>query len=321
MGQDDKPPKKPEDLKNASHEELLGRIQELEIEVAAREKDLAVFRSQLAQANMTLEGLISRVAEEVKTAALIQKVLVPTEFPNIPGFEFSTKFVASPISGGDYFDIFEHEDRMKFGVVLASSNGYGMSALLLSVLLKITGQNEAKRGLSPEKLLQAVALELEPSFGSGPKGQDRANVFYATIDRRNLKMNYSSAGLLFGAILRSGVRAIERLKSADGAIEKDRHLTEGTLHTVSLEARDRVILVSGGTIAAKNPKGETFGEDRLIRAITAHAANSGAASIHDARNEILYSVEKHANGQDLPQDVTVVVFEVKDRVIRLAPRR
>ncbi|MDZ4084489.1 MAG: SpoIIE family protein phosphatase, partial [Bdellovibrionales bacterium] len=228
MGQDYKPPKKSEDLKSASHEELLGRIQELEIEVAAREKDLSVFRSQLAQANMTLEGLISKVAEEVKTAALIQKVLVPTEFPNIPGFEFSTKFVPSPISGGDYFDIFEHEDRLKFGVVLASSNGYGMSALLLSVLLRVTGQNEAKRGLSPEKLLQAVAVELEPSFGSGPKGQDRANVFYATIDRRNLQMNYSSAGLLFGAILRSGDRTIERLKSADGAIEKGRHLTEGT---------------------------------------------------------------------------------------------
>lgn len=308
-------------LSSASHEELVGRIQELETEVAAREKDLAVFRSQLAQANMTLEGLISKVAEEVKTAALIQKVLVPTEFPNIPGFEFSTKFVPSPISGGDYFDIFEHEDRLKFGVILASSNGYGMSALLLSVLLRVTGQNEAKRGLSPEKLLQDIAAELEPSFGSGPKGQDRANVFYATIDRRNLQMNYSAAGLLFGAVLRSGDRAIERLKSADGAIEKGRHLVEGTLHAVSLEARDRVILVSGGTIAAKNQKGETFGEDRLIRAITAHAANSGAASIHDARNEILYSVEKHANGQDLPQDVTVVVFEVKDRVIRLAPRR
>jgi sigma-B regulation protein RsbU (phosphoserine phosphatase) len=321
VGHENQPPKKSEVLKSASHDELVGRIHELETEVAAREKDLAVFRSQLAQANKTLEGLISRVAEEVKTAALIQKVLVPTEFPNIPGFEFSTKFVPSPISGGDYFDIFEHEDRLKFGVVLASSNGYGMSALLLSVLLKVTGQNEAKRGLSPEKLLQAIASELEPSFGSGPKGQDRANVFYATIDRRNLQMNYSTAGLLFGAVLRSGDKAIERLKSADGAIEKGWHLTEGTLHTLSLEARDRVILVSGGAIAAKNPKGETFGEDRLIRAITAHSANTGAASIHDARNEILYSVEKHANGQDLPQDVTVVVFEVKDRVIRLAPRR
>ncbi len=320
VGQEKKP-KASMNLKNASHEELLGRIQELEGEVAAREKDLAVFRTQLSQANMTLEGLISKVAEEVKTAAMIQKVLVPTEFPNIPGFEFSTKFVPSPISGGDYFDIFEHEDRLKFGVVLASSNGYGMSALLLSVLLKITGQNEAKRGLSPEKLLHAIATELEPSLGEGPKGQDRANVFYATVDRRNLQMNYSAAGNLFGAVLRSGDRSIERLRSADGAIEKGRHLTEGTLHTVTLEARDRVILVSGGTSAAKNAKGETFGEDRLIRAITAHAANSGAASIHDARNEILYSVEKHANGQDLPQDVTVVVFEVKDRVIRLAPRR
>lgn len=322
----DKKPKAAMNFKDASHDDLVGRIQELETEVAAREKDLAVFRSQLAKANMTLEQLISKVSDEVRTAALIQKVLVPTEFPNIPGFEFSTKFVPSPISGGDYFDIFEHEDRLKFGVILASSNGYGMSALLLSVLLKVTGQNEAKRGLSPEKLLQTVATELEPSLGAGPKGQDRANVFYATVDRRNLQMSYAASGLLYGAVLRSSDRTIERLKSLDGPIEKGRQMADGTLpmgalQTVALEARDRVILVSGGTIAAKNPKGETFGEDRLLRAITAHAAGLGSQSIHDARNEILYSIEKHANGQDLPQDVTVVVFEVKDRVIRLAPRR
>ena len=99
-------------LKSYSHEQLVELVQELEREVNAREKDLAVFRSQLIKANQSLESLIEKVAEEVKTAALVQKVLVPTEFPNIPGFEFSTKFIPSPISGGDYFDIFEHEDRL-----------------------------------------------------------------------------------------------------------------------------------------------------------------------------------------------------------------
>ncbi len=310
-------------LKTYSHEQLVELVQELEREVDAREKDLAVFRTQLLKANQSLESLIEKVAEEVKTAALVQKVLVPTEFPNIPGFEFSTKFVPSPISGGDYFDIFEHEDRLKFGVVLASSNGYGMSALLLSVLLKITGQQEAKRGLSSEKLLQAIAVELEPSLGTGPKGADRANVFYGTLDRRTLNFAYSAAGPVFGAILRASSGSLERLQASDPAIEKGRGTVSGTLHEVALEAMDRVILVSGGAMATRNAKGETFGEDRLVRALSVKAPTlkPGSGTVHDARNEILYAIEKHADGQDLPQDVTVVVFEVKDRVIRLAPRR
>jgi sigma-B regulation protein RsbU (phosphoserine phosphatase) len=309
-------------LRAFSPDRLVEIVEELQREVEAREKDLAVFRSQLNRANQSLEALIGKVADEVKTAALIQKVLVPTEFPNIPGFEFSTKFVPSPVSGGDYFDIFEHEDRLKFGVVVASSNGYAMSALLLSVLLKVTGQHEAKRGLSPEKLLQVIAQELEPSLGSSSKGPDRANLFYGTLDRRNLRFAYSLAGSVFGAILRSSPRSIERLSPGDLAVEKGRGAVAGTLHEVSLQAMDRVVLVSSGAMAAKNSRGETFGEDRLVQALSVQIPTnrSRVGTVHDARNEILYAIERHAEGQDLPQDITVVVFEVKDRVIRLASR-
>src|SRR6476469_8091482 len=118
-------------------ESLQSRVRELELELGDREKDLAVFRDELAKANSQLERFIKQINSELKMASTIQKALVPTEFPNIPGFEFSTKFVPSPVSGGDYFDIFEHEDRFRFGIVLASSSGYSMSALFLSVLLRM----------------------------------------------------------------------------------------------------------------------------------------------------------------------------------------
>lgn len=301
--------------------ELKNRIAELEAEVKAREGDLSIFRQQLIAANGKLEGLVGKVADELKIAAQIQKVLVPTEFPNIPGFEFSTKFIPSPIAGGDYFDIFEHEDRMKFGIVLASSNGYGMSALLLSVLLKMTGNHDAKRGLAPEMVIQSLARELDPSLGTGPKGNDRANVFYAVIDRRNLEMTYASAGPVFGGLYRGGEGRdgsgkIERLAATDRPIEKGSFQSAGKSRSLSLEARDRLFVVSPGVLAAKNKSGEAFGEDRLIGAVLA----SPKFSVHDWRNEILYQVETHAGGEVFPQDLTAVVLEVKDRVIRLAPR-
>ncbi len=309
-----------DDSSGGSVKDLKAKISELEAEVRERENDLAVFRKQLASANHLLEGLISKVADEVKTAAQIQKVLVPTEFPNIPGFEFSTKFVPSPISGGDYFDIFEHEDRLKFGIVLASSNGYGMSALLLSVLLKMTGQHEAKRGLSPDKVLQFISSELEPSLSSNDK-IDRANVFYGIIDRRTLEFTYAASGPLNAGIVRGATGKLERITADDGPIEKGSHLRLGKIKTLNLEARDRVFLVSGGALAAKNAAGEAFGEDRLIRSVLSAPKSGTVASVHDWRNEILYRIEAHASGQELPLDVTAVVFEVKDRVIRLAPRR
>lgn len=307
-----------DDSDDNSNKVLRERIRELEAEVSARENDLAVFRKQLQSANTTLEKLILKVSEEVRTAAHIQKVLVPTEFPNIPGFEFSTKFVPSPISGGDYFDIFEHEDRMKFGVVIASSSGYGMSSLLLSVLLKMTGQNEARRGLSPDKVLQYIAGEIEPRLSDSEAAADRASVFYGIIDRRTLELTYSAAGTVHGGIVRGATGKLERIRSKDAPIQKGSHLKLGEVKSLLLEARDRVFLVSAGAVAAKNKSDETFGEDRLIQSVLAAPKSGG---VHEWRNEILYRIDAHAGGRDLPQDVTALVFEVKDRVMRLAPRR
>ena len=87
---------------------LKARIRELEGELVDRERDLSVFREELGKANIQLERFITQINSELKLASTIQKALVPTEFPNIPGFEFSTKFVPSAVSGVDYFDIFGH---------------------------------------------------------------------------------------------------------------------------------------------------------------------------------------------------------------------
>src|SRR5690606_23690688 len=90
----------------------------------------------------------------------------------------------------DYFDIFEHEDRSAFGIILASSSGHLMSALLLSVLLKLSGQMEARRGAAPNKMLKMIADEMLGDL----HGDEVADVFYGSFDRRDFKLNYCRVG-------------------------------------------------------------------------------------------------------------------------------
>lgn len=290
-------------------EKLQNRIRELESELGDRERDLAVFRDELGKANSQLERFIKQISQELKMASLIQKTLVPTEFPNIPGFEFSTKFVPSPISGGDYFDIFEHEDKFRFGIVLANSSGYSMSALFLSVLLKMTGQLEARKGTPPDRILEMMAKELVPTVQS----TDQANVFYAVVDRRSFDLTYSGAGRLIALLYSYSTGKLQRLEWGAEAFSQG-FQSELKSFTVALGPRDRVILCSDGVVRATNAKGESFGEDRLYKAILA----APRLGVHDLRNEIFYQLERFTQGQTLPQDVTVVVTEVKDRVIKLA---
>src|SRR4051812_8402890 len=121
------------------------RIAELEKELAAKSAELQVYKSQLVAANKQLEKVISQMGQELKMASQLQRHLSPTEIPPISGFEFSTKFISGSKIGGDYFDIFELQDHMKFAVLVSSASGYNLSALFLSVLIKISTSVEAQR--------------------------------------------------------------------------------------------------------------------------------------------------------------------------------
>jgi sigma-B regulation protein RsbU (phosphoserine phosphatase) len=299
-------------MKDKQMEILEERIHKLELELAEREKDLGVFRKELEKANQKLEGFLGHLTRELKVMAQIQKTLVPTEFPNIPGFEFSTKFVSGRTFGGDYFDIFEHEDKFRFGVVMAHSSGFSVSALLLSVLLKLTGQIEARRGTPPQQVMQSLCKELQPSL----QNQDHAHVFYGMIDRRNFDLTYCSLGQSVGLHYAYGSGRLQRLENMDQPISKD--LTETPVQrTISLNPRDRLILCTEGILKVQNKAGEEFGEERLYRAIL----GAPRVGVHELRNEILYQAHQFADQQEPEQDLTVLVLEVRDRVIKLAKER
>ena len=173
----------------------------------------------------------------------------------------------------------------------------------------MTGQLEARKGTAPDRILEMMGKELVPTV----QANDQANVFYGVVDRRNFDLTYSGAGRVVALLLSFTTGKLQRLQWDAGPFNQNfRSDLKST--SVSLGPRDRVILCSEGVTRALNPKGETFGEDRLYKTILA----APRLGVHDLRNEIFYQVEKFAQSQPLPQDLTVVVTEVKDRVIKLA---
>lgn len=290
---------------------LKSKIAELESELKQKHSEVARYKQELVKTNSGLEKLIADFSQEFKLAAQVQKVLSPTEIPNIPGIEFSTKFNPGMRSGGDYFDIFEHEDKLRFGIIVASSSGYQMSALFLSVLIKLSGQIEARRGVEPHKVISMMAQELVPNIDN----QDTASLFYAVIDRRDFVLHYSSVGNIMGFLQVHGEGSSATLEASTGALKKN--YSENPLtQSLSLGPRDRLILCTEGIYEAKNKAGEVFGKDRLAKLLL-RAPRSG---VHDVRNEILFQLEKFSENPEPQRDQTVVVTEVKDRVIKLAKK-
>lgn len=286
------------------------KIAELEKELTLKEQDLLRYKTQLTKANQSLDKLIGQVTQELRVATQIQRVLVPTEYPNIQGIQFSTKFIPGTQKGGDYFDIFEHDDRLKFGVLVSCSSGYTMSALFLSVLLKMAGQLEARRGAEPSVVLNKMVSELLPNM---QLGKDRASIFYGVIDRRTFEMQYCQIGNNVVLAVDGETGKMTALKSEAPPIIKN-YSQAFVSQSIILNPCDQLIIVSEGVLRTMNPSGEAFGLDRLCQA----AMKAPKSGVHEMRNELLYQLEKFAESAEFPEDVTVVVTEVKERILKLA---
>ncbi len=284
-------------------------LKALQEKLAKKEAELDQFRKEISHLNKNLQGLIEKIQEQVKSATKIQEILMPTEIPNIPGFEFSTKFVPSYQAGGDYFDIFELEDRFRFGMLMASSSGHGISALFLSILLKLTGQIEAKRGTPPDKVIAQIAKELGPQINE----KEYANVFYSIIDRRNFEIHFCNVGSNLAFHFKFAEKEVVPLAIKSSSLKKEMP-TGQKVEIGSLNPRDCLVIVSEGVAATTNEKGELFGTKQIENIIYEKAQTSP----HEIRNEILFQLQKFRNSKELKKDVTVIVAEVKDRVLKLA---
>ena len=274
----------------------------LEKIVQQKEEQILLYKQELLKFSHQLDSVMIQINSDVDLLKKIQKVLTPTEIPTIPGFEFSKKFVFGTKFGGDYFDIFEHEDKMKFGILLSSSSGYAMSALFLSLIMKVSHLIEAKKGLSPEKVLMRLSEELKTAAND----KDKTDVFYGVVDRRDFKLNFCSAGAIIGFAHEPG-QTMKLLKSENEGLssQSDYRLKSAE---IDLNSKTRVTLVSKGVI-------EALGYDDLCEMMNQMTISS---NVHDIRNEILFRCQQKTGLEHPLRDQTVVVMEVKDRVIKLA---
>lgn len=292
-------------------EQLKKRIIELEDELKQKNAELLRYRQEIGKVNKSLEGLMASMSHDLQLAQQLQRYLTPTEIPNISGFEWSTKFNPGSKFGGDYFDIFEHEDKFKFGILMASSSGYAMSSLLLSVFIKMSSQIEARKGLPPEKVIQSIVSEVSPQMSD----KDSAHLFYAVIDRRTFEMEYSLLGKISGLIQKFGKDAMSEVVGISEPFTKG-FKREVESKNVSLQPKDRILLVTPGIINAENKNSEVFGFNKLIETVK-RAPKSG---VHELRNEILYANEQFTGEKNPKRDQTVIVFEVKEMVLKLAKK-
>jgi sigma-B regulation protein RsbU (phosphoserine phosphatase) len=263
---------------------------------------LLIIASQSAQVieNARLyeeEAALNRMERELETARDIQLGLLPSQPPQIPGYEVAARSEPANLVGGDYFDYLPlSEERMGLCVGDVSGKGLPASLLMANLQATIRGQKQAQHAVAArvgdfnELLFQSLSSE---KF---------VTLFYGLLDVARHELHYCSAGhnpaLLFSAA--TDPRRLEVGGLVLGVLPTFTYEQEA----VALSAGDLVLVYSDGINEAVNPQGEEFGEERLCRLIQKHRQEPAQKVVE----HIFRAVEQFSASARQMDDMTVMVI-------------
>jgi sigma-B regulation protein RsbU (phosphoserine phosphatase) len=255
---------------------------------------LEILQREIEEAQATKRS-DARQRREFEDARLIQRGLLPTTTPQLPGLRLASSWQPANGVGGDCFDMLTFgTDAM--GVYIADVAGKGVPAALLMSNLQAAVRAFAQDGAAPGSVCTSVNRLLCRNMASG-----RFVTFcFARIDLAAGKLTYANAGHNPPLLVRAN-GAIDTLSPGGTVLGV---FAESTYEQgdFALRPGDRLILYTDGITEGRNAAGEEFGEDGL----TASASRYRALTADDMLAAMLRDVEAF-NGGAYEDDATLIV--------------
>ena len=237
-------------------------------------------------------------AQELERAREIQQALMPTQIPQIPGFEITGAWEPARVVGGDYFDVIRLGES-NLGICIADVVGKSVSAALLMANVQATVRAFASDAASPSWLCSRVNSVLCNNIASGKF----VTLFYGVLDAKRRTLAYTNAGHL-RPILVNGSRPVQQLENG-GALLGVFPEWKYEDSIAPLAPGDRLLLFTDGITEAAKSDGEEFGEQRLIDTAIRLAKRSSA----ELKDQLLSEVKGFCDSQ-LQDDATLIVVGV-----------
>jgi len=244
---------------------------------------------------------------DLEIARDVQRRLLPTEPPEVPGFDLSFAMRAQNTVAGDYYDaIFPLPARAQGAnpgllVTIADVAGKSMPAALLMATFQASLDTLVAAGASMEEL--ALGLNRYTSAHS-MGGMRFTTAFLAEIDVMSLQTRYVNAGHNPPILLRAS-GAIERL--SEGGMPFGIFANIGhPCATITLEHGDRLVMFTDGVVEAEDENGDEYGEDRLLAQVKSGAADNAGELVR----RIMADVDRFAGAARQHDDITCFALRV-----------
>lgn len=237
-----------------------------------------------------------RMEEQLALGAKIQRGLLPSEDPTVPGYDIAGANRSCYEIGGDYYDYVRREDG-RWSLVIADISGKGVGAALLMAVLQASFRTLVRTGARPAALmaqLNEVLIENSPS-------NKFATVFYAELDPAGHRLEYVNGGHNPGLFYDPRSGTVQEL-GATGPLVGLVPAAAYVSRDLELPPGSRLLLYTDGVTEMEDAAGEELGTAPLVELLR----HEPRATSGDLLAAIRLRLAELAAGAPAADDTTVV---------------
>ncbi len=238
-----------------------------------------------------------RIKRDMEIAAQVHNSILPTSFPQVPGFEFAA--VARPAReiGGDLYDVVDlgHD---QIGIVMADASGKSVQAAIYMAVVRALFLSETNASLTPLE----SAHRIHNLLMRASTAEMFVTAFYATVNHATRHMKYVRAGHDRPVYYHAATGQISLLDPPGRflGLMPDLILEEKDL---TFAPGDTLICYSDGVTDAIRADEEMYGLERLSAIVT----QQGQRPAQELVEVIVNDIDQFRGGEEQPDDLTLLV--------------
>ena len=246
-----------------------------------------------------------RIQRELQVAQEIQQMLLPSDFPDVVGYDITSYYQAAKEVGGDLWDFVEVDDHT-IGVCVADVSGKGVPGSMVMTMIRTALRLESRGNKNPAEVLSKVNEFVTDDIRKGMF----VTAYYIILDSRERMISFASAGHNPMILFRGKSKETFYLNPPGfpvGITLPDINLFSNTIKAdrIRLHPDDILVIYTDGITEAMNHKRELYGDERFLAAIRKY----GDLDVVDFVNKVKEDILNFTGGFEQNDDITLVAVK------------
>ncbi len=278
----------------------------LEQKVEQRTEQLATANQEITLLNERLEEENLRMGAELDIAKQLQQMVLPkeSELQQIDDLDIAGFMEPADEVGGDYYEVLNHDGKIKIGI--GDVTGHGLESGVLMLMVQTTVRALLLAGIdNPEQFLNIINRTI---YHNVQRMETDKNLTLSLLNYQAGNLTITSQHEEVLLVRRNG--EIELIDTFDlgfmVGIEED--ISKLTSHQkISLQAGDGIVLYTDGITEAQNIEEKQYSLKRLCDVVS----NNWSGSSKKVQQAVIADVKDYIGSQAVLDDITLLVLKQK----------